>query len=147
MARNRKNQSAAIRFGPVLKALLLCLFIGGSGIGYVGQKNLIAKLGREKKQCETQLIDMRRQNKLRRDVLAGLRSPQSLDKQVKELKLELGLPQLSQKHTLIEPLSASGPGVLRPGGAPESIKPDERPPAPAASGPEGLRAGELGRAE
>ncbi len=26
MARNRKSQSAAIRFGPALKALLLCLF-------------------------------------------------------------------------------------------------------------------------
>jgi hypothetical protein len=41
MARNRKNQSAAMRFGPVLKALLLCLLIGGSGIGYVWQKDQI----------------------------------------------------------------------------------------------------------
>ena len=39
MARNRKNQSAVVRFGPAVKALLLCLFIGGSGVGYVWQQN------------------------------------------------------------------------------------------------------------
>jgi hypothetical protein len=33
MARNRKNHQAAIRFGPEIKALLLCLLIGGFGIG------------------------------------------------------------------------------------------------------------------
>ena len=36
MAANRKSQSAAIRFGPVLKALLLCLLIGGSVGGVLG---------------------------------------------------------------------------------------------------------------
>ena len=45
MARNRKYQSAAIRFGPALKALLLCLLIGGSGVGYVWQKDQIIRLG------------------------------------------------------------------------------------------------------
>ena len=32
MAKNRKHQSAAIRFGPALKAFLLCLLIGGSAL-------------------------------------------------------------------------------------------------------------------
>jgi len=117
MARNRKNQSAALRFGPALKAILLCLFIGGSGIGYVCQKNQIDKLGQEIKQRETRLKELQRQNKLGRDALAGLRSPLSLDRQVKELKLGLGLPQPSQKHTLIEPLPA-----------PESSPANERSP-------------------
>jgi hypothetical protein len=35
MAKNRKNQAAAIRFGPALKASFLCLLIGGSAVGYV----------------------------------------------------------------------------------------------------------------
>ena len=38
MAKNRKNQAAEIRFGPVLKVVLLCLLIGGSAIGYVWQQ-------------------------------------------------------------------------------------------------------------
>ena len=47
MARNRKYQSAASRFGPALKAFLLCLLIGGSGIGYVWQKDQISQLGQQ----------------------------------------------------------------------------------------------------
>jgi len=54
MARNRKSQSAAIRFGPALKAFLLCLLIGGSGIGYVWQKDQIGRLGgTERKTAKT----------------------------------------------------------------------------------------------
>ena len=32
MAKNRKNQAAAIRFAPALKASFLCLLIGGSAV-------------------------------------------------------------------------------------------------------------------
>ena len=102
MARNRKYKSAAIRFGPALKALLLCLFIGGAGIGYVWQKNQIDELGKQLKQREVRLSELQRQNKSGRDKLAELRSPKWLDYQVKELKLGLGLPQPSQIRTLIE---------------------------------------------
>ena len=45
MARNRKYQTAANRFGPALKAFLLCLLIGGSGVGRVWQKDQISRLG------------------------------------------------------------------------------------------------------
>ena len=55
MARNRKNQSAAVRFGPALKALLICLFIGGSGVGYVWQQNQLLELGRQKAEKEKRL--------------------------------------------------------------------------------------------
>jgi hypothetical protein len=34
MAKNRKNQSG-VRFGPALKALLFCIFVGGAAVGYV----------------------------------------------------------------------------------------------------------------
>ena len=37
MAKNRKNKSVAIRFGPAIKALLLCAFFVVSGVGYVWQ--------------------------------------------------------------------------------------------------------------
>ena len=43
MAKNRKNQSAAIRFGPAIKAFLLCALVGGAGVGYVWQKGRIGE--------------------------------------------------------------------------------------------------------
>ena len=103
MARNRKYQSAAIRFGPALKAILLCLFIAGSGIGYVWQKNQIDELGNQIKRKELRLSDLQRQNKSGLRTLSDLSSPKWLDGQVKELRLGLGLPQQSQIRTLIEP--------------------------------------------
>lgn len=101
MARNRKNHSAAVRFGPALKAFLLCAFIGGSGLGYVWQKNQIHDLARQIKKREIRLQELRAENKLRRDHLSWLRSPQVLDAKVRELNLGLGLPSPTQKIVLI----------------------------------------------
>jgi hypothetical protein len=89
MAANRKNKPAAVRFGPVIYVLLFCLFLGGSGIGYVWQKNQINALGMQIKQAETRLDELRRLNKQRSDTLAFMRSPQVLDARVKELNLGL----------------------------------------------------------
>ena len=103
MARNRKYQSAAIRFGPALKAFLLCLFIGGSGVGYVWQKNQIYDLGQQIRKREIHLADLRDQNKKLKDQLAMLRSPAMLDQRVRALNLGLGQPQPSQIWRLPEP--------------------------------------------
>ena len=81
---------------------MLCLFIGGSGIGYVWQKNQIDELGQQIKKREVRLSELQRQNKLGRDTLALLRSPKRLIEQVKELKLGLGPPEPAQIRTLIE---------------------------------------------
>lgn len=114
MAKNRKNQSAALRFGPALKALLLCLVIGGSGVGYVWQKNQIYELGKQIKQREIRLIELRRQNEKLRDQLAMLRSPGKLDERVRKLNLGLVLPQQNQILRLPEPVvkDVSAPGQL-----------------------------------
>jgi hypothetical protein len=103
MARNRKYQSANIRFGPALKAFLLCLVIGGSGVGYVWQKSQIDELGRQIKQRELRLTSLQDQNKKFRDQLAMLRSPAQLDQRVRELNLGLGQPQPAQIWRLPEP--------------------------------------------
>ncbi len=69
MARNRKYQSAANRFGPALKAFLLCLLIGGSGVGYVWQKDQISQLGQQIKKRELRLADLENQSeKLKRAI-------------------------------------------------------------------------------
>jgi len=103
MAKNRKYQSAAVRFGPALKAFLLCALIGGSGVGYVWQKSQIDELGRQIKAREIRLAELQTQNKKARDQLAVLRSPIMLKKRVDELKLGLVEPQHAQVWRLSEP--------------------------------------------
>jgi hypothetical protein len=102
MARNRKNQSAAVRFGPAIKALLLCLFIGGSGIGYVWYKNQVAVLGQQIKEREIRLAELQRQNKASRSHLDALCSPVALDERVKKLNLGLVAPPVSQIVRLLD---------------------------------------------
>ncbi len=103
MAKNRKYQSAAIRFGPALKALLLCLLIGGSGVGYVWQKNQIFELGKQIKKREVGLGILQGQNEKLRTQLATLRSSTFLERRVKELHLDLAQPQQNQIWRLPEP--------------------------------------------
>jgi len=103
MAKNRKYQSAAVRFGPALKALLLCALLGGSGVGYVWQRNQIDELGRQIANRETRLAALRDQNKKLGDQLQMLRSPKPLELRVRELKLGLGQLQPGQVWRLPEP--------------------------------------------
>lgn len=107
MARNRKHQSAAVRFGPALKAFMLCAFIGGSGVGYVWQKSQIGELDRQIKQREIRLAELHYQNKKLADQLAALRSPRELRKRLPDLKLGLVPVQPSQIWRLPEPLAVA----------------------------------------
>ena len=115
MAKNRKNQSAAIRFGPAIKAFLLCAMIGGAGVGYVWQQGQIMEQGRKIKARENRLAELRDQNKKLSDQLAMLRSPAQLDQRVRELNLGLGQPKQSSVVRLFEPVtmlkSATGNNV------------------------------------
>jgi hypothetical protein len=54
--------TGANRWGPALRAFLLCLLIGGSGVGYVWQKDQIFQLGRQIKVRELRLIHLKEQN-------------------------------------------------------------------------------------
>jgi hypothetical protein len=113
MGKNRKAQSAAARFGPAIKAFLICVFIGGAGVGYVWQKSQIHQLGREKKEREIRLAELQRQNKIRADQLAVLISPRQLDARVKALNLGLVQPPLSQIVRIVE-TKVQPPPVRRP---------------------------------
>ena len=114
MARNRKNQSAAVRFGPAVKALLLCLFIGGSGVGYVWQKNQIHVLAREIKKEEETLGELRRRNKNRSDRLTIICSPQTLEARIKQMNLGLVLPPPGQIVRLSEAPIPALPAAVGP---------------------------------
>jgi hypothetical protein len=103
MARNRKHQSTTTWFGPALKAFLLCLLIGGSGIGYVWQKDQISQLGKQIKKREITLGQLADQNEKLRKQLGAMRSPPYLDKRIQEMGLGLMQPQPTQVLRLSEP--------------------------------------------
>lgn len=115
MAKNRKNQSAAIRFAPALKASFLCLLIAGSAVGYVWQKNEIYRLGQQIHQREARLQQMTRDNQRLSDQLAILHSPVMLDQRVRELRLGLTPAQPAQVVRMEEtsPAPPSNKGVPR----------------------------------
>ena len=106
MAGNRKKQSAAIRFGPAIKAAFLCLLIAGSAVGYVWQKSQIYELGQQIRQLESRLVQLRSDNQRLGDLLASLRSPVMLDQRARELNLGLAPAQPTQVWRLPEPLAA-----------------------------------------
>jgi hypothetical protein len=105
MARNRKHQSAAVRFGPALKALLICLLIGGSGVGYVWQQNQLLELGRQKVGKEKRLSVLRAHNSQFAQQLAELQSPESLKRRITGLKPPLMIVQPTQVVRLLDSLA------------------------------------------
>ena len=102
MARNRKNISGAVRLGPALRAFLLCLFIGGSGIGYVWQKNEIHSLGEQIKKSEVQLAELHRKNRMKSDQVAALCTPRALELGIRKWNLGLVRPPVSQILRLVD---------------------------------------------
>ncbi len=103
MSKNRKNQSTAIRFGPAVKALLLCLLIGGSGVGYVWEKNQIYGLGRQITKREHDLDVLQKQNEKLKRTLGTMYSVTFLEYRIKTLHLGLVPPQPAQVWRLKEP--------------------------------------------
>ena len=89
MASNRKAQSAAVRFGPAVKAFLLCSLVAGAGVGYVNQKNTIHLLSDQIGKLEKQ----RDRQRLHRQILlrkwTALNSPNELAAQVQRMNLDL----------------------------------------------------------
>ncbi|MDG2212399.1 MAG: hypothetical protein P8M70_01100 [Verrucomicrobiota bacterium] len=99
---NRKKRSSTVRFGPALKAVLICLVTCSLGLGYVWQKQQINSLGQQIKENEIVLEELKRENKRRGDNLAYLMSPQELDARLRQLKLDLVVPKPEQIVVLQE---------------------------------------------
>jgi hypothetical protein len=119
MSKNKKNQPAAVRFGPALKAFVLCALIGGSGIGYVWQKTKLDELYREIKKREVALGQLKAQNQKLRENLAFQRLPGNLNRRVRELNLGLVEPLPTQIWRMPEPVAHppvdAGQGGAEPG--------------------------------
>jgi hypothetical protein len=102
MSRNRKHQTAAVRFGPALKALGLCIFLGGSGVGYVWQKDQINILADRLKQADARYEQQRKKNERLARVLAGLQTHSEIEAQIKRIDLGLVAPLPDQIVRIIE---------------------------------------------
>jgi hypothetical protein len=105
---NRRKNSSSVRFAPAFKAVLICVVTCSLSLGYVWQKQHINALGEQIKENEIKLEELRRENKRRGDTLAFLMSPQELDARLRQLNLDLQVPQPRQIEVLVEtPQSAA----------------------------------------
>jgi hypothetical protein len=107
MARNRKNHSAGIQFVPAFKALIICLLLGASSVGYVLQKNKIFELGARMGEQRKRLKQLQWENTLRAAQLKELQTPAQLERRIREHNLGLVLPQPNQVIWIQEPVLAS----------------------------------------
>jgi hypothetical protein len=121
MAKNRKTQSDTVRFGAVARVLVLCLFFGGSAIGYVWQQGQIMKLNVRRKALENSLHDLQVQNRRRNDQFESQLLPKALEDRVRGMNLGLAPHNPAQVVRLAEP-SAGTPAALMGG----RQKPDPR---------------------
>ena len=92
----------AMRFGPAIKAFVLCLLISTSGIGYVWQKTQIVELGKQIKQRELRLAGLEQQNEKLKGQLADMRTVAFLQSRIKELGLGMAQPAPGQIWRLSE---------------------------------------------
>jgi len=109
MAKNRKNMSVAIRFGPAIKALLICSLFVASGVGYVWQKSVIADLERQRTKLIQELKKLETKNRQMREDLAVRTSPKGLNKLLLDFNLGLAEPKLVQVLSLPEPVGTPPP--------------------------------------
>ncbi len=90
------------KFGPAIKLALMSVLVCGLGLGYVWQKQQISHLGKNIHDQEKRLDALRRENRLRSDMIDQLRSPRSLDQRVKEMNLGLSVPRPEQVVMIVE---------------------------------------------
>ncbi len=124
MGKSDTTELASGLFGPAVKALLLCLFVGGSGLGYTWQKGQIEELGHKIKEQEARLEELRRHNKNRVDAIQQFVSPFLLDQKAAAYFPELTRPGHQQVVTLWEPRA----------GAREQAAPVPAPAVPPVAG-------------
>jgi hypothetical protein len=115
MAKNRKTQGDAVRFSTVARVLLLCLFFGGSAIGYVWQQGQIMKLNVRRKALESAVAELQMQNRRRNDQFESQLLPRALEERVRGMNLGLAPHNPAQVVRLAEP-AAGAPAALMGGG-------------------------------
>jgi hypothetical protein len=109
MGKNRKRSADAVRLRQFGVILLLCCACAGVGIGYVYQKKVIYKLGREIKQQEIAVEESRRRTMLLEAQVAHLKSPAALEERVRAFQLNLVSPSQNQIIRVGAPAQSAAP--------------------------------------
>lgn len=99
-----------MRYGPPIKAAMLCGLIIVCCVGYVWQKKQIGELSKEITKREGTLAQFRQQNDKLKRQLAEMLSPQLLDERVRKMNLGLGPPNPAQILRLPEPVNETPAG-------------------------------------
>ncbi len=114
MGKNRKRSADAVRLRQLGVILLLCCACAAVGGGYVYQKKVIYKLGREIKQQEVAGEESRRRNMQLEAQVAQLKSPAALEERVRAFQLNLVPPSQNQIIRVGAPASAPPVAPQRP---------------------------------
>ena len=107
---NRRQKPAPVRLGLAFRVLALCLILAAPPLGYIEQKNQLARLGSQYREVETKLENVRRDNATRSRSLDYFKTPLRLEAAVRELNLGLGPPAPNQIVRLGGRAPASEPG-------------------------------------
>jgi cell division protein FtsB len=103
----KRNNSAAIGFGLLIKVVLLISLIGGGALGYVWQKSQIERLGIQQRDRENAIKKLRHDNEFLVRQIKDLQEPVKLMRRVGELQLGLVSRSESQVVRLEEPREAA----------------------------------------
>lgn len=82
--------------------MIVCLFIGGSCVGYLWQKNQVHKLGRRIQKLERELDQLERGNEALRQRYSALISQPELKRRLAEWGSDLREPASKQIHRIRE---------------------------------------------
>ena len=116
MSHNRKKYDSPLSVGSWIRAVLLCLLLGGTAMGYVWQKSQIHQIGTEVRKKEMRLELLKGDNEGWQQVRAEMRSTQNLYDRVRKLGLGLAMPQPEQLLRLSDlPLDAKELKQSKPG--------------------------------
>jgi hypothetical protein len=89
MGRNRKAEAGLGRFAPAIKSFLICLLIGGAGVGYVNQKNDIYLLSDEMMKLEARLQGLEHERAVLHRRLGAAKAGPGIEALVKRFNLGL----------------------------------------------------------
>lgn len=108
MGKNRKRSADAVRLRQLGVILLLGVACAAVGGGYVYQKKVIYKLGRDIKQQEIAVEESRRRNMQLEAQVAQLKSPAALEERVRAFQLNLVPPS---QHQIIRVGAPASPAL------------------------------------
>ena len=96
MWRRVQSRNEIIGAGWIVRAVVVCLFVGGSCAGYLWQKSQVHQLGKDIRGLEQDLDQLEKGNAVLRQRYFVLASPRELDQRVEQFGLDLRSPAPEQ---------------------------------------------------